>query len=169
MTRTVPEDVRALVANRARGYVRDGQGRLQNAALADMSYKVPGGGISSTAPDVVRFGLALLSGRLIAPATLEELLRPRDAVAGQTGRWGLALPIDSRGERPEAWHLGGQEGTSTALYLRPDDGTVVAVLANLEGVPAALLDVVRRLADIVSADAPPASTGLARPGSYVAR
>jgi serine beta-lactamase-like protein LACTB len=150
MTRTAPEDLRALVAGRARGYVRDEQGRLLNAALADMSHKVPGGGISSTAPDVARFGLALLGGRLLQPPTLVELLRPRDAVSGQTGTWGLALPVDTRDGRPEAWHMGGQEGTSTALYMRPDDGTVVALLANLEGVQPALLDLARRLADVVS-------------------
>jgi len=168
MSRTLPEDVRAVVANRARGYVRDGQGRLQNAALADMSYKAPGGGISSTAPDIGRFGLALLSAHLLEPATVEELLQPRDAVAGQSQTWGLALPIDTRGARPEAWHLGGQEGTSTALYMRPDDGTIIAVLTNLEGIPPALLEVARRLADVVSEPAPSGRAGTAETGPDVA-
>jgi CubicO group peptidase (beta-lactamase class C family) len=149
MTGTGPEDVRALVANRARGYVRDDQGRLLNAALADMSYKVPGGGITSTAPDLARFGLALLSGRLLDPESVEELLHPRDAVEGQTETWGLALPVGTRDGRREAWHLGGQEGSSTALYMRPDSGTVVSVLTNLEGIEVSLLDLARVLADVV--------------------
>jgi len=154
MARTTPEDVRALVANRAHGYVRDGGGRLQNAALADMSYKVPGGGISSTAPDVARFGLALLGGRLIAQSTLDVLLAPREPVLGQSGTWGLALPVDTREGHREAWHLGGQEGTATALYLRPDDGLVITVFSNLEGSAPGLLDIARRLATIVSGPQP---------------
>jgi CubicO group peptidase (beta-lactamase class C family) len=169
MTRTVPEDVRALVANRVRGYVRDPQGRLQNAALADMSYKVPGGGISSTAPDLARFGLALLSGRLLEPATVEDLLRPREAVPGQSGTWGLSLPVDVRDGRSEAWHLGGQEGTSTVLYMRPGSGKVVVVLTNLEGVPSALLDVARRIADVVPEPAPAEQAKGAGPGRDVVR
>jgi len=154
MARTTPEDVRALVANRARGYDRDGEGHLVNAALADMSYKVPGGGISSTAPDVARFGLALLGDQLIRPETLARLLAAREPVAGQSGTWGLALHIDTQDGHREAWHGGAQEGTATALYLRPDDGLVVTVFSNLQGATSALLDIARRVATLVSEGQP---------------
>jgi len=149
MTRTGADDVQALVANRARGYVRDADGRLMNAALADMSYKVPGGGLSGTAPDVARFGLALLGGRLLETATLDDLLSPRDPVDEQTETYGLAMPVATRDGSREVWHLGGQEGASAALYLRPDDGTVVAVLANLENVAPLLLEMARSVARAV--------------------
>ena len=39
-------------------------GPAPELGLADMSYKVPGGGLSGTAADVARFGSALVSGRL---------------------------------------------------------------------------------------------------------
>ena len=65
MTATRVDDVRELIPNRAQGYVRDASGQLLNSALADMSYKVPGGGLCGTAPDVARFGAALLSGQLV--------------------------------------------------------------------------------------------------------
>jgi CubicO group peptidase (beta-lactamase class C family) len=122
-----------------------------NAALADMSYKVPGGGLIGTAPDVARFGMALLSGDLLSRESLEEMLTP--VVAGGEGRdpYGLGMNVDERGGRPEAWHLGGQEGVSTVLYLRPDEGPVVAILTNLQGIPPALLTLARRVADVVTA------------------
>jgi serine beta-lactamase-like protein LACTB, mitochondrial len=74
MTSTRIDDVRELIPNRAQGYVRDMRGQLLNSALADMSYKVPGGGLCGTAPDVARFGTALLSGRLVRRETLERML-----------------------------------------------------------------------------------------------
>jgi CubicO group peptidase (beta-lactamase class C family) len=152
MTRTGPEDVRALIANRARGYARDEQGHLVNAALADMSYKVPGGGLSGTASDVARFGLALLSGRLIEPHSFEMMQTPVSSDGGRSEGYGLGLSVDLRDDPYEAWHLGRQEGVSTALYLRPKEGLVVAVLTNLEGIHVALLPLIRRIAKVVVPD-----------------
>jgi CubicO group peptidase (beta-lactamase class C family) len=156
MTRTGPDDVRALIANRARGYERDEQGRLVNAALADMSYKVPGGGLSGTAPDVARFGLALVSGRLLEPRSVEMMMTPVSSGRDRSERpegYGLGLSSDLRHTPPEAWHLGGQEGASTVLYLRPTEGLALAVLTNLQGIPPALLPLARRIADLVLAEA----------------
>ena len=152
MTRTRPDDVRDLIPNRVRGYARDEQGTLVNAALADMSYKVPGGGLSGTAPDVARFGLALLSGRLLGPDSLERMLTPGSTHDDGSEGYGLGMSVGLEEDRPEAWHLGGQEGASAALYLRLDEGPVVAVLANLENIPPRLLTLARRIADLVVAD-----------------
>ena len=152
MTRTRPEDVRALIPNRARGYIRVDPGILINAALADMSYKVPGGGLSGTAPDVARFGLALISGRLLTPESLEEMLTPADQDAGDRRGYGLGMLVDEREGRREAWHGGGQEGVSTVLYFRPDGGPVVAVLTNLQELGPRLLALARNIADLVVTD-----------------
>jgi CubicO group peptidase (beta-lactamase class C family) len=157
MTRTGPDDVRTLIANRARGYARDDQGLLVNAALADMSYKVPGGGLCGTAPDVARFGLALVSGGLLAPESLDLMLAPGSAPGDRPDGYGLGMAVGLHDDRPEAWHLGGQEGVSTALYFRPNGGPVIALLTNLEGIAPALLPLARRLADLVVAD--PLATG----------
>jgi serine beta-lactamase-like protein LACTB len=152
MSRTRPDDVRDLIPGRARGYARNEQGMLVNAALADMSYKVPGGGLVGTAPDVARFGMALVSGQLLSAESLEAMLTP--AGPGRDGEdgYGLGMNVAERDGRPEAWHLGGQEGVSTALYFRPTEGPVVAILTNLEGVPPALLPLARRIADLVVTD-----------------
>jgi CubicO group peptidase (beta-lactamase class C family) len=151
MTATRVDDVRGLIPNRAQGYVRDGEGELLNSALADMTYKVPGGGLSSTAPDVARFGTALVSGRLLVADTLAQMLTRQKTRNGRVTGFGLGLALGSRGGRREAWHTGGQERVSTVIYLQPDSGLVVAILTNLEKVQPRVLDLARRVADLVTA------------------
>jgi CubicO group peptidase (beta-lactamase class C family) len=154
MTATRVDDVRELIPGRAQGYVRDGYGRLLNSALADMTLRVPGAGLCSTAPDVARFGAALLAGRLVSPKTLREMLTPQKTRDGRVTDFGLGLRLGTRNGRAEAWHTGGHERVSTALYLRPDDGVAVVILANLEKVQMEILDLARRVADLVTAVTP---------------
>jgi serine beta-lactamase-like protein LACTB len=151
MTATRVDDVRELIPGRAQGYVRDGGGQLLNSALADMSYKVPGGGLCGTAPDVARFGAALLSGQLVNRETLERMLTRQKTRDGRVTGYGLGLTVGTRGGRREAWHQGGQERVSTVLYLRTDGELSVALLSNLEKVQAPLLDLARRVADLATA------------------
>jgi hypothetical protein len=74
--------------------------------------------------------------------------RTRD---GRLSAFGLGLSVGARGGRREAWHTGGQERVSNALYLRPDSGLAVALLTNLEHVQPRVLDLARRIADLVTA------------------
>jgi CubicO group peptidase (beta-lactamase class C family) len=151
MTATRVDDVRELIPSRAQGYVRDGSGQLLNSALADMSYKVPGGGLCGTAPDVARFGASLLSGQLVTSETLQRMLTRQKTRDGRATHFGLGLAVGTRGGKSEAWHQGGQERVSTVLYLRPDGHLAVALLANLERVQPQLLDLARRVADLATA------------------
>ncbi|HEY7925650.1 MAG TPA: serine hydrolase domain-containing protein [Vicinamibacteria bacterium] len=152
MVSTRDDDVRELIPNRAQGYVRDGEGRLRNSALADMSYKVPGGGLCATAADVARFGSALVSGRLLQPATLDLMLTRQKTRDGRTTGYGLGLAVAERNGRLEASHQGGQERVSTVVYLAADRtvaerGRAIAILTNLEGVQPQILALARTLAD----------------------
>jgi CubicO group peptidase (beta-lactamase class C family) len=151
MTATRLDDVRELIPHRAGGYVRDGYGRLLNSALADMSHKVPGAGLCATAPDVARFGAALLGGRIVSRETLRQMLTRQKTRDGQETGYGLGLSVGTRGGRAEAWHTGGHERVSTVLYLRPDDGLAVGILANLEKAQGEILALARRVADLVTA------------------
>jgi serine beta-lactamase-like protein LACTB len=147
------DDVRELIPGRAQGYVRDGQGRLLNSELADMTWKVPGGGLCATAGDVARFGAAFLSGRLVSSETREQMLTRQKTRDGRATGFGLGFTLGDRSGQREAWHTGGQERVSTVLYLRPDAGLAVAILANLEKVQTEILDLARRVSDLVTARA----------------
>ena len=112
MTATRMDDVRGLIPNRAQGYVRDASGQLVNSALADMSYKVPGGGLCGTAPDVARFGSALLSGQLVTRETLQQMLTRQKTRDGRATGYGLGLAVGTRGDRREAWHREGRSASA---------------------------------------------------------
>jgi CubicO group peptidase (beta-lactamase class C family) len=152
MTNTQPDDLRILIRHRARGYVRTEAGELLNSTLTDVSYKVPGGGLSGTAVDVTRFGLALVSGRLLRRRTLQEMLTPQKTRSGRVTGFGLGITLTVHGGKREAWHMGGQERVSGVLYMRPESGLAVALLSNLEGVGTPLLQLARRIADLATAD-----------------
>lgn len=149
MEHTRPDDVAAIIPNRAQGYVRTAEGEIRNSALADMSYKVPAGGLSGTAPDVARFVLALSGGSLLKKETLAQMLTPQHTRDGESVAYGLGLTLGVRNRKPEVWHTGGQERVSTVVYWQPADGVVVVLLSNLEKI--GLTDLARGVADRVAA------------------
>jgi CubicO group peptidase (beta-lactamase class C family) len=153
----------ALVPRRARGYARDASGAVGNAAFLNSSYKVPGGGMVATVGDVARIGAALSAGRLVLPGTFRQMSAPVRTGDGREHPYGLGLAVGGiPGGLPGAvWHGGAQQGTSTVLYMLPEDGVVVAVLTNLEGLGGALVPATDRIARIVreSAIATRAGTG----------
>jgi len=154
MERTRPDDVRGLVPNRAQGYVKDASGELLNSPLADVSYKVPGGGLVGTAPDVARFALALADGSLLKKRdSLAQMLTRQKTRDGKVTGYGLGWTLGERHRHREVWHTGGQERVSNVVYWQPDASLVVVLLSNLEHVQPQLLDLARRLAELVQLEA----------------
>jgi serine beta-lactamase-like protein LACTB len=144
------DNVFAIVPHRARGYFRHGDGTLANAPLSDTSNRIPGGGLIATAEDVARFASALQRGLLLKPETLQMALAPQKLRGGRVTGYGLGWAVGRRGTRREAYHVGGQPQVSSVLYMQPDAGVAVAILANLEGIENALLDLARQAAAIVA-------------------
>jgi CubicO group peptidase (beta-lactamase class C family) len=66
LTNTHLEYAERIVPHRARPYVRSGN-ELQNAPYVDNSIKWFGGGIIASAEDLIRFNIALNTGRLVSP------------------------------------------------------------------------------------------------------
>lgn len=122
----------AIIRNRARGYALTEEGELRNCNLADTSNKVPGGGMVSTATDLIRFALAVRDGKLLRPSTVELMWTPQKLSDGKATEYGLGWFVREAGGRKLVLHSGGQQGTSTVLALLPGDGVAVAVLTNLE-------------------------------------
>jgi len=144
------DDVFPIVPHRAEGYWRRADGTLLNAPLTDTSNRLPGGGLLGSADDVGRFASALLKGSLLKPETLESALAPQRLRDGKVTGYGLGWLVGRHAHRREAYHTGGQPEVSTVLYLVPDSGVAVAILADLEGVENGLLELARQLALSVS-------------------
>lgn len=121
-----------LVPRRARGYVRNTQGRTRNAPYADLSVKWAGGGVISSPVDLVRFSDALLGGRLVSSRTLEEMATRGVLADGKKTSYGLGLSVGSV-ERlgREIGHGGGSTGFSSRWSAFPEQRISVAVITNL--------------------------------------
>jgi serine beta-lactamase-like protein LACTB, mitochondrial len=145
------DDVRRVIRGRAQGYVFV-DGVLQNSELMDSSYKLGGGGLCASAPDLVRFAQALMSGKLLRPETLAMMWSPQTLKGGGSSDYGLGFRISERDGRRVVQHGGAQSRVSTMLYLLPDQQVAVVLLCNLEKVR--LLPLAQQIADLV---APPSA------------
>ncbi len=134
-----------LIRHRAQGYERAEDGSYRNSVPVDTSYKIPGGGLVSSAPDAARLLLALSRGEVLKDATRELLFTPQPLADGKPTSYALGwrVHVGAAGRR-EVWHTGAQQRVSTILYGVPEEGFAVAIFCNLEGVKG-LLEVAREL------------------------
>jgi CubicO group peptidase (beta-lactamase class C family) len=140
MQNTRADDVYALIPNRARGYsptvYARFDGNFRNASLMDSSYKLPGGGLVSTAEDLARFAIAVQSGVLVKQETLDRMSTSQKTRDGVETGYGYGWYIEGReGRGPEGSisHGGVQSGFTADLWILPRKRFAVVILANLEG------------------------------------
>lgn len=147
MQHTQVDNVYDVIPNRARGYVRFNAlmilsnpngprvrpGKLYNAELHDTSMKIPGGGLVSSAPDLVRFALAMNEGQLLNADSLEaSWTRQTTSDEKRTG-YGLGWSVMESNGMKVVSHGGAQAGTATHLRLIPEHGVAVAAMCNMQG------------------------------------
>ena len=126
----VPDHPDNIIAFRARWYT-GARDSLANAPYVDQSYKWAGGGFLSTTEDLAIFGQAMLAGTLLKPATFALLTTAQRTRDGKDTGYGIGWAVgrDRAGRRRIA-HSGGSTGGTAYLILYPDDGLVLAMLAN---------------------------------------
>jgi serine beta-lactamase-like protein LACTB, mitochondrial len=159
------DSVAAVIPYRARGYSRDSSGVMRNAAFLNASYKIPGGGLISTAGDVARFASRLQGGDLVKPTTFAQMATQARTADGSQVPYGYGLIL---GEIPgllsgAVWHGGVQQGFTTMVYMLPKERIALAVLTNMEGIPGSLAPFTNDLARIVRDDVRPGPRPLMRP------
>ena len=141
MQHTQVDDIYAIIPNRAHGYTPRvyGQfdGNYRNPDLMDSSYKIPGGGLVSTAEDLARFAIAVQNGVLIKPETFAEMSRSQKTRDGRETGYGYGWYVGVSGgfsNNPESvWHGGVQPGFTSNLLLLPKKRFALVILTNLEG------------------------------------
>lgn len=127
MESTRDDDPWAVVPNRVKGYRMAADGSLKNCHLEDPSYKVPGGGMISSAEDIVRFGSAVRDGKILG-ADMVRMLFTRY----EPGERNLGWDVDMRQGVKVVGHTGGGEGFITDFRMVPDSGIIAVVLGNNE-------------------------------------
>ncbi len=134
MEQTQADDFFAVIPHRTRWYHKDKSGLLRNAGVLDSSYKIPGGGLISSADDMARFEAAILADKLIKRATRELMWTSLKTADGKLTGYGLGWGTADKFGAHIVAHTGGQQGTSTAFALVPERRAGVVVLANMDSV-----------------------------------
>ncbi len=139
MPRTVQDDLIAIIPSRTRFYHKDESGRVVNANLLDSSYKVPGGGWLSSADEMARFEVAILSDRLIRRATRDMMWTPQKLTDGSQTGYALGWSTGKEAGVADVGHLGGQQGTSTLITIAPEQRAGIVLLVNMDNVDVSAL------------------------------
>lgn len=100
----------------------------------DLSNRWPGGGMVSTATDLVAFGLAMFSDDYLSKPIRELLLTPQITTSGDSVPYGIGWSLTTGpGGTPVAFHRGGSTGGMSFLAMLPEYGFVFAILLNVNG------------------------------------
>jgi serine beta-lactamase-like protein LACTB len=139
MTETQADNLIAIIPYRTRYYSNDKSGAVVNADLLDASYKIPGGGLISSADDMARFEIAILNDALIKRATRDMMWTPQTAADGKQSGYALGWGTGTQDGVAHVAHTGSQQGTSTAIILAPEKRDAAVVLINMDEVDAGAL------------------------------
>jgi CubicO group peptidase (beta-lactamase class C family) len=108
-----------------------------NDANADnISWKILGGGLESSAYDLLRFGMKTIDGAILDANSLAEMqLAPNptncsDPNWGFMGNYALGMQVGTQKGTTVLWKGGNQLGANTHIRIYPDENLVIVVLAN---------------------------------------
>ncbi len=139
MKETQADNFFSVIQHRSRWYHKDKAGVVQNAGVLDSSYKIPGGGLISSADDMARFEIAILANKLLKPVTREAMWTPQKGADGSPTGYALGWGTQKKYGLALVEHTGGQQGTSASIILVPESRAGIVVLANMDGVDSAAL------------------------------
>jgi CubicO group peptidase (beta-lactamase class C family) len=145
MSRTDAYELDRVNDNLAVGYEKeyeeDGAKRYRNNVFMHVMRGGPAGGGYSTAPDLLRFAEGLKAGKLVSPATYEQMTTPKPAV--NSPRYGYGFQLNP--QLGIVGHSGGFPGISSNLDIFKGTGYVAVVMANYGDAGQPVVDKVRAL------------------------
>jgi CubicO group peptidase (beta-lactamase class C family) len=131
MTRTRVNSLTDIIEKRAAGYDRTGD-ILKNAETIDLSWPFAAGALVSTADDMARWHIGLLSGKVLPRAVLDQMWRPAKLNNGGESDYGFGWSIATQKGHRVVQHAGGIPGFATFSKIIPDTQLSITVLINLE-------------------------------------
>lgn len=132
MNNTLVDKQQEIVANRVKGYEKDYHRKFKNAPLADLSIKIAGGGLISTADNLLLFAKNLLDGNLIKKSTLELMIKQTKLKNGKLIDYGLGFALGFENDSLKSIsHTGGGTGFSTMLLIYPKFNLAAVHLINI--------------------------------------
>lgn len=166
MTETRQDDPRAIIPNRAAGYILEGN-ELKVSRWADMSAKLPAGGWVTTASDLVRFMQAWMNGKFVSDSTRKLMLSPYALPrhGGTVDNFGLGWFLDDYHGMRAGLHGGGTPQVSGIAFFVPEKRLAIAGVFNLENIPGMeRIQLAERIADVaLGISAPDSIAGATSP------
>jgi serine beta-lactamase-like protein LACTB len=150
MQQTQADDFFAVIPHRTRWYHRDKSGVVRNAGVLDSSYKIPGGGLISSADDMARFEAAMLADKLLQRATRDMMWTSQKTEDGKPTGYGMGWGTFQKYGLTLVAHGGGQQGTTTTILLAPERRAGIVVLANMDNLDTGALanDILKIVLDL---------------------
>jgi CubicO group peptidase (beta-lactamase class C family) len=108
-------------------------GTLQKARPISHVWPFSAGSLCSTAGDLVAWTAALHSGKILSPASYQELITPGTLNDGTRLRYAKGLARDEIAGHRAIHHGGGIFGFTSYVAWLPDDSLTVVVLYNSAG------------------------------------
>lgn len=157
-----------IAPGRVRGYVSEGERRRLQAQFPEAKFPDPvdgwanaqpinpafcwaGAGFLMSAPDMARFGAALLErpGSRITPEQRTLLFTPLTRKSDNSPPLGLGWRVDEDARGRSRWHhAGATPGGRAALVVYPGQGLAIALASNCMVLPGDVLGPAAELADL---------------------
>jgi len=119
------------------GYLRYTLGPPRLAPKEGAGWLFAAGELAMTAEDLARWDLALLDGKLLAPASFNAMSTTRVLVNGTSTNYGLGLDVHMESGRRVLGHSGEVSGFVSQNTLYPDQKAAIIVLTNQDASSAA--------------------------------
>jgi serine beta-lactamase-like protein LACTB len=130
MTRTAADEYDRIIEGRTGFYTVTANGMPINAPAVDNSDVWAGGGLLSTAEDLVRFGDGVIAGPVVGDRGRALLWTPMQTSAGSLTDYGFGWEVRVLDGRKVVGHGGAHVGATARLVLVPDERLVIAILTN---------------------------------------
>jgi D-alanyl-D-alanine carboxypeptidase len=116
----------------ARGYTAFALGPPEPARIEAEGWLDAAGGIYASASDLVRWDLALITGKVLKPESYQLMTRPRHLANGKSTNYGCGLSITQREGETILQHGGAVSGFLAYNAAVPRTRSAVVLLANSE-------------------------------------
>jgi CubicO group peptidase (beta-lactamase class C family) len=131
MTDTRMDDPADLIPNRVRGY-RMLNGEVKNSEFIDISSRFAAGGTRSTVVDLLKFAKGINAGKLLSKESYDSMWTSLATKEGRYTDYGLGWFTGPVNGHFAVSHSGGQQETSTLLYIFPAKNFALAAAINFE-------------------------------------
>ncbi|UCE40124.1 MAG: serine hydrolase [Candidatus Aminicenantes bacterium] len=132
MNNTTMDIASDLIKNRASGYQRI-DGEVKNCEFVDISSRFAGGGIRSTAVDLINLSKGLDQDKVLSRENQMLMYTSMVTRKSRVTEYGMGWGVDFIQGFWNVSHGGGQQGTSTHLLRFPGEKFAVAVMCNEQG------------------------------------